>query len=134
MARVKRGVPAHAKHKKILKKAVETGLIPPERILDEIPESEIFSMVFLPGFSTADKVTDVSGRGVGMDVVRRNIEAIRGTVKIHSVPGRGATFSMHLPITTAIIDGRVVRAGSAETLSWPDVPFQTMQTSISRRT
>lgn len=97
---------------KILKKAIERGIYSPDRDPSEIPDSEIFNLVFLPGFSTADKVTDISGRGVGMDVVRRNIEALRGKVEIRSVHGSGSTFMMRLPLTMAIIDGMVVRVGS----------------------
>jgi two-component system chemotaxis sensor kinase CheA len=72
----------------------------------------VYNYIFLPGFSTAEKITDISGRGVGMDVVRRNIEALRGSVEIRSTPGRGSVFSMRLPLTMAIIDGMVVRVGS----------------------
>ncbi len=97
---------------KILKKAIERGIYTPDRDPKEIPDSEVFNLVFLPGFSTADKVTDISGRGVGMDVVRRNIEALRGKVEIRSTPGVGSTFMMRLPLTMAIIDGMVVRVGS----------------------
>ena len=97
---------------RILKKCLEKGLIDPTRNLAEIPDSEVFNYIFLPGFSTAEKVTDISGRGVGMDVVRRNIEALRGSVEIRSTPGKGSTFSMRLPLTMAIIDGMVVRVGS----------------------
>jgi len=96
---------------RILKKCLEKGLIDPSRNLAEIPDSEVFNYIFLPGFSTAEKVTDISGRGVGMDVVRRNIEALRGSVEIRSTTGKGSTFSMRLPLTMAIIDGMVVRVG-----------------------
>ena len=97
---------------RILRKCLEKGLIDPSRNLSDIPDNEVYSFVFLPGFSTAEKVTDISGRGVGMDVVRRNIEALRGTVEIHSDPGKGSVFSMRLPLTMAIIDGMVVRIGT----------------------
>lgn len=97
---------------RILAKAVEKGIISGERNLEEIPESEVFNLIMLPGFSTAPKVTDISGRGVGMDVVRRNIEALRGKIEIHSVMGKGTTFKLSLPLTMAIIDGMVVRVGS----------------------
>jgi two-component system chemotaxis sensor kinase CheA len=73
---------------------------------------EIFSLLFLPGFSTAEKVTAVSGRGVGMDVVRRNIEKLRGKIEVSSEVGRGSTFRIKLPLTMAIIDGLVVRVGT----------------------
>ncbi|MGA1225095.1 MAG: chemotaxis protein CheA, partial [Phycisphaerales bacterium] len=97
---------------RILRKCQEKGLLDPTRNLNDIPDSEVFNYIFLPGFSTAEKVTDISGRGVGMDVVRRNIEALRGSVEIRSTPGKGSTFSMRLPLTMAIIDGMVVRVGA----------------------
>lgn len=92
----------------ILKKAREKGMIGQ----DEHPEDkEIFNMIFRPGFSTAQKVTDVSGRGVGMDVVRKAIEKLHGTVDITSERGVGTTFTIKLPLTTAIIDGMIVQVG-----------------------
>lgn len=94
---------------KLRKKAIEKGLVSPDATLTE---SEIHRLVFHPGFSTAEKVTDVSGRGVGMDVVRTNIEELRGNVEISSTPNEGSTFTLRLPLTLAIIDGMVVRAGS----------------------
>lgn len=97
---------------KILTKAIEKGIYTPERELSEIPDSEVFNLIMLPGFSTAARITDISGRGVGMDVVRRNIEALRGKLEIHSVAGKGTTFKMSLPLTMAIIDGMIVRVGS----------------------
>jgi len=93
---------------RILAKARERGLIAP----GEEPEtSRIYEMIFMPGFSTAEKVTDLSGRGVGMDVVRRNIENLRGKIEIDSVPGEGTTFTIILPLTLAIIDGLLVGVG-----------------------
>lgn len=97
---------------RILAKAVERGLVAPDRDPSEIPDDEVHNMIFLPGFSTAEKVTDISGRGVGMDVVRRNIESLRGKCEIRSTPGAGSTFVMRLPLTMAIIDGMVVRVGT----------------------
>lgn len=94
---------------RILKKATDNGLIQPNT---EMSDSEIFKLIFLPGFSTAAKVTDISGRGVGMDVVKRNIEALRGKVDITSQKGKGTTFIISLPLTMAIIDGQVVRIGT----------------------
>jgi two-component system chemotaxis sensor kinase CheA len=78
---------------------------------DELSESEIDELIFTPGFSTAAKVTEISGRGVGMDVVKRNIEAMHGRVAIHSLPGAGTTFKIILPLTLAIIDGMLVACG-----------------------
>jgi two-component system chemotaxis sensor kinase CheA len=93
----------------ILEKAISKGLCKPDaRLTDE----EIFRFIFLPGFSTAKVVTDVSGRGVGMDVVRRNIEALRGSCEISSTKGKGTTFTIRLPLTLAIVDGMIVRAGA----------------------
>lgn len=100
------------RREKLLAKARAKGLIPPDVADASMPDSEVFSLVFLPGFSTAEKVTDISGRGVGMDVVRRNIEALRGKIEIRSTPGEGTTFLLRLPLTMAIIDGMVVRVGS----------------------
>jgi two-component system chemotaxis sensor kinase CheA len=93
---------------KILRKAREKNLILADAELDE---SEIFNLIFQPGFSTADKVTDVSGRGVGMDVVRKHVQKLRGRVDASSTPGQGTSFLMKLPLTLAIIDGLVVGVG-----------------------
>ena len=93
---------------KILKKAIERGLA---REGDVLSEAEIFHFIFAAGFSTADKITDLSGRGVGLDVVRRNIERLRGRVEIFSQPGRGTKFKISLPLTLAIIDGFIVKVG-----------------------
>ena len=92
----------------ILNKAIERGLI---KDGDSLSDREVYNLIFEPGFSTAKKITDVSGRGVGMDVVRRNIEALRGQVEIRSEPGKGSVFTLRLPLTLAIIDGMVVRVG-----------------------
>ncbi|MBK8012255.1 MAG: chemotaxis protein CheA [Deltaproteobacteria bacterium] len=93
----------------ILKKARDIGLVGPDQ---NLPESEIHELIFSPGFSTAARVTDVSGRGVGMDVVKKNVEAMRGRVLVSTEPGRGTTFRMVLPLTLAIIEGMVVRCGT----------------------
>lgn len=87
-------------------KAVQKGLITPET---ELSEKELFSLIFAPGFSTAKTVSSVSGRGVGMDVVKRGIEALRGTIEIESAKGAGTTITLMLPLTLAIIDGFLVR-------------------------
>jgi two-component system chemotaxis sensor kinase CheA len=92
----------------ILKKATGQGLISAGDVLSE---DDINSLIFAPGFSTAEKVTDISGRGVGMDVVRRNIDAMRGRISIATVPGKGTTFKITLPLTLAIIDGMLVACG-----------------------
>ncbi len=89
-------------------KAIEKGLISPEA---ELNESELFLQIFEPGFSTAEVVTNVSGRGVGMDVVKRAIEALRGSLKIDSEKGLGTTITLKLPLTLAIIDGLLMKIG-----------------------
>ncbi|HSR50096.1 MAG TPA: chemotaxis protein CheA [Acidobacteriota bacterium] len=93
---------------KIARKALSQGLIDST---DDLSEGHILELIFAPGFSTAEEVTDVSGRGVGMDVVRRNIESIRGRVQVESKPGRGSTFTIVLPLTLAITDGMLIRVG-----------------------
>ncbi len=75
----------------------------------KLTDAEVWNLVFSPGLSTAKAVTDVSGRGVGMDVVKRNIEQLHGQIEIQSTPGKGTTFSIKLPLTLAIIDGMVIR-------------------------
>lgn len=92
---------------KILRKARERGM----DVSDSMPDSEVWMLIFAPGFSTADVVTDVSGRGVGMDVVRKNIAALNGTVEIDSVEGMGMRVSIRLPLTLAIMDGMSVGVG-----------------------
>lgn len=94
---------------KILKKAIEKGVVAAGASLSR---EETFALIFAPGFSTAEKVTAVSGRGVGMDVVKRNIEKLRGKIEISSEVGQGSTFKIKLPLTMAIIDGLVVRVGA----------------------
>ncbi|HEY6880073.1 MAG TPA: chemotaxis protein CheA, partial [Polyangiales bacterium] len=94
---------------RVLNKAIEQGLIKPGTVLSD---DEVYQLIFLPGFSTAEKVTEISGRGVGMDVVKRNVEALKGTIVIHSEPGKGTVFRVKLPLTLAILDGLGVRVGS----------------------
>jgi len=92
---------------KLLKKARERGL----DVSDAMSDSEVYNLIFAPGFSTADEVTDVSGRGVGMDVVKKNITALGGTVEIDSAEGHGMTVRVRLPLTLAIMDGMSVGVG-----------------------
>lgn len=92
---------------RILAKATENGL----PVTPDMPDSEVWLLIFQPGFSTAAEVTDVSGRGVGMDVVRRNIEAIGGRIEIDSHKGLGSSFHIHLPLTLAIVDGICAAVG-----------------------
>jgi two-component system chemotaxis sensor kinase CheA len=94
---------------KILKKAREKGLVEDGK---DLTDAEVHALIFLPGFSTAAQVTEISGRGVGMDVVKRNIEGMRGRVSVSSRPAQGTTFRMVLPLTLAIIDGMLVACGT----------------------
>lgn len=91
---------------KVLSKAIEKGLL---KESDVLSEKEIQNLIFLPGFSTADKVTDISGRGVGMDVVLRAVQDLQGSIDVTSIEGQGTTFTVALPTTMSIIDGLVVR-------------------------
>ena len=95
---------------RVRRKAIERGLITADASLRD---AEILELLFAPGFSTAEAVTDLSGRGVGMDVVKRNIEQLRGTVELASEPGKGSTVRMRLPLTLAIIDAFLMRVGPA---------------------
>ena len=121
---------------RVLEKARSQGLVPEGATP---PPDVILDMIFLPGFSTAAKVTAVSGRGVGMDVVRRNIERLRGQVQIETVEGQGTTFRIRLPLTTAIIDGLLVRVGEDRfilptiTVQVALKPTQEMLTTIQGR-
>lgn len=95
---------------KILAKAIERGLVESGK---NLTDGEVYAMIFEPGFSTADKITNLSGRGVGMDVVKRNITALRGSVDVASTPGMGTTVSVRLPLTLAIINGFQVSVGKS---------------------
>ncbi|HHW64933.1 MAG TPA: chemotaxis protein CheA [Rhodocyclaceae bacterium] len=95
---------------RILAKAIERGLAQPGQTLSD---TETYNLIFEPGFSTAEQVTNISGRGVGMDVVRRNIQGLRGSVDVSSTPGQGSRFAIRLPLTLAIIDGFLVGIGDA---------------------
>ena len=90
----------------IVQRGIERGLIPSA---EGMSDQDIYALIFQPGFSTAKQITEISGRGVGMDVVKRNIESLRGNVLIHTTPGQGSLFTLALPLTTAIIDGMLVR-------------------------
>jgi len=93
---------------RILNKAIANGIVREDQ---ELTDQDVYRLIFHAGLSTAEKVTDISGRGVGMDVVRKNIEALRGRVDIDSAPGRGSIFSIRLPLTLAVIDGQVITVG-----------------------
>lgn len=94
---------------RIRAKAEEAGLLAPDA---KITDQELWHMIFAPGFSTAKEVTALSGRGVGMDVVKRTIDGVRGTIDVTTVPGQGTTMTLRLPLTLAIIDGMLVRVGN----------------------
>jgi two-component system chemotaxis sensor kinase CheA len=96
---------------KILSKAIERGLVTGTG--EELDDDQVFKLIFEPGFSTASQVTDISGRGVGMDVVKKNIEKLKGKIDVQSRPGQGTTMTLRIPLTLAIIDGMLVRVGSA---------------------
>lgn len=96
-------------HERILSKAIASGIVKEE---DNLTADQINDLIFAPGFSTAEVITDVSGRGVGMDVVRRNIRALGGTVEVKSEKGIGSVFTIRLPLTLAILDGQLIRVGS----------------------
>jgi two-component system chemotaxis sensor kinase CheA len=94
---------------RILSKAIQQGLVHPS---DGPTDDQVYQLIFAAGLSTADTITDISGRGVGMDVVRRNIEALGGSIAIRSESGRGSTFTIKLPLTLAILDGLSVQVGT----------------------
>lgn len=96
---------------KLLQKAIEKHFI--EGDGSKLSDREVFNLIFMPGFSTAKEITDVSGRGVGMDVVRQNLEKIRGKVEIHSQLHQGTTIVLRIPLTLAIIDGMLIRVGKS---------------------
>lgn len=94
--------------KRILEKAIERDIVSADANLED---QQIYDLIFAPGFSTAEKITDISGRGVGMDVVKQNIGKLRGKIEIESAPSQGTTFRIFLPLTLAIIDGLIARVG-----------------------
>ena len=106
---------------RILAKAIERGLV---RADGELSDNEIINLIFEPGFSTADAVSNLSGRGVGMDVVRRNIDELRGTIEVETAPGQGTTMRMRLPLTLAIIDGFRVEVAGASYVAPLDVVIE----------
>ncbi|MBV6519465.1 MAG: chemotaxis protein CheA [Candidatus Brocadia sp.] len=108
---------------RILRKAIERGLVDGNAILSD---QQIFNLIFAAGFSTAERITDVSGRGVGMDVVKKNVERLRGKVEISTVEGKGTKISIKLPLTLAIIDGMIVQVGPEKYI----VPMLSIEESI----
>lgn len=108
---------------RILEKAVERGIADPN---GRYTDREIYDFIFEPGFSTASQVTEISGRGVGMDVVRRNVEAVNGRVEVSSELGKGAVFTLRIPLTLAIIEGMLVRVGR----SYYTIPLLAIRESV----
>ena len=100
------------RREKVLEKAIQKGLIHPEQAA-RMADREVFALLFAPGFSTADKVTNISGRGVGLDVVKKNVEKIGGTVDVQSVPGRSTTFRVKIPLTLAIVPALIIQCGES---------------------
>jgi two-component system chemotaxis sensor kinase CheA len=115
---------------KILKKAIEKGVA---RQGQNLTDPEVYSLVFEPGFSTAENVTKLSGRGVGMDVVRRNIEELRGEVRILSEECKGTCVRIRLPLTLAIIDGFLVKVGGALYVIPLDSVLECVELPVSQR-
>ncbi len=93
----------------VFDKALEKGLVDEN---SSLTDSQVFDLIFEPGFSTAKTLSDISGRGVGMDVVKRNIQSLGGRIQVQSEPNKGSTFKVHLPLTLAILDGQLVKVGS----------------------
>jgi two-component system chemotaxis sensor kinase CheA len=116
---------------KIRAKAIEQKLISPDSVLSE---AETFNLIFLPGFSTAAKVTEVSGRGVGMDVVRKQIDALRGAIQLTSRKGEGTTLSLALPLTLAIIEGLLVTVAGDPFIIPMSVVMENVELRRSERT
>ncbi len=115
---------------RILKKAQESGIVGANQILSD---QEVYKLIFEPGFSTAEQVTNLSGRGVGMDVVKRNITALRGTVELTSEEGQGTTVQVRLPLTLAIIDGFLVGVGKSSYVVPLDMVLECIELSESER-
>lgn len=111
---------------KIIAKAIAAGIVQEGQ---ELSDPEIFKLIFHAGLSTADKVTDISGRGVGMDVVKKNVEALRGRIDITSETGKGSTFTIRLPLTLAVIDGLVVKVGAERYI----IPINSIEQSMQPR-
>ncbi|MDF9398623.1 chemotaxis protein CheA [Vibrio sp. 1180_3] len=96
---------------RIWQKAIEKGVLPKDSRREDISDKQILNLIFAPGFSTAEQVSDISGRGVGMDVVKRNIEELGGHIEVESTLGKGSHFTISLPLTLAILDGQLVKVG-----------------------
>ena len=108
---------------RILKKAIDNGIVKADT---ELSDEQIYKFIFHAGLSTAQKITDVSGRGVRMDVVKKNVDALRGKIDISSVPGKGTIFTIRMPLTLAIIDGQIITVGSERFI----IPINTIINSL----
>lgn len=116
---------------KLLEKAIDKGIVL-EKDAADMSNDQVYDLIFHPGFSTASEVSDVSGRGVGMDVVRRNIQELNGTIELASTPGQGSKVTIRLPLTLAILDGQLVRIGN-QTYIFPLVSIiESLQISADR--
>lgn len=115
---------------KILAKAIKNGLVSADQ---KLTDNEIYKLIMEAGFSTAESVTNVSGRGVGMDVVKRNVEALRGNISIDSTEGEGAVFTLRLPLTLAIIDGFLVKVGNSSYVVPLDMVVECFELSAENR-
>jgi two-component system chemotaxis sensor kinase CheA len=122
---------------RILAKAAEQHLLKAQHAelyrsgrADAIADRDVWSYIFEPGFSTAERLSDISGRGVGMDVVRKNIEKLQGSISLHSSAGRGTTFTLRIPLTLAIIDGMLLRVGHADKQTIYALPILTIRESF----
>ncbi|MFP4268658.1 MAG: response regulator [Spirochaetaceae bacterium] len=102
-------------HDQIIRRAIERGLVDKEEV-DELTETDVYSLIFKPGFSSRDEVTDLSGRGVGLDIVKVNIESVKGKVTVQSTPGRGSEFIIAVPLSLATVSGFFVRSGGEKFL------------------
>jgi two-component system chemotaxis sensor kinase CheA len=114
----------------IRRKGIEKGLVGADAVLSD---REVFGLIFLPGFSTAKQITSVSGRGVGMDVVKRQIDTLRGSVAVASEVGRGTTISLTLPLTLAIVDGLVVAVGDDQFVIPTSVVMENLEITRDER-
>lgn len=121
---------AGLKRDEILRKAISKGIVQEDH---SISDQEIFGLIFKPGFSTAEQVTNLSGRGVGMDVVKKNIESLRGTIDVESEVGAGTRITIRLPLTLAIIDGFLVGVGSSSYVIPLDMVFECVELSDEER-
>jgi two-component system chemotaxis sensor kinase CheA len=110
---------------KILRKALEKGLVKGNPA--DLKEEDIFQFIFAPGFSTAESITSTSGRGVGMDVVKNNVDKLKGKILIHSRPGRGAVIDLRIPLTLSIIEGMEVRVGASQCI----IPLTAIKETLS---